>query len=126
MNPQPPEYVGNIFATLFVAVTVFHAVKAYLEGKVINLKDFDTITLGYLESHPYNNIIVVDKPKTKNVNIKQEIESHQLYIDCIDTLVALGMKKMEAKKKTKHIFETAKPQPKTVQEFLNIALKRDL
>ena len=60
----------------------------------------------------------------KVVETKPSFESQQLYVDCIDALIALGMKKKEAKAKAKFIFSTMNPQPSTVEDFLMIALRK--
>jgi hypothetical protein len=114
MNQQPPEYVGSIFATLFCVGVAYYAIKEFLSGKHIDLHNLDMVTLGYVEENP----IIIQQVETKN-----NFESQQLYLDCIDALHALGMKKSEAKKKAKLIFKTHNPQPESVQAFLMLALK---
>lgn len=47
MNPQPPEYVGQLFAIWFVLMVVFYAIKACLSGKSINFSD--RIIIGYID-----------------------------------------------------------------------------
>lgn len=119
MNPQPPEYVGPIFAGIFILMLVYQIIKAYNSGKIIDLKNIDLIHIGYIESeNPTQNIYNIT-----SVDNKPSFESQQLYVDCIDALVALGMKKSESKKKAKQIFSTHDPMPSTVQEFLMIALR---
>lgn len=115
MNPQPDPIIGHLFAGIVLFLIVFFAVKSYLENQN---KPFscDLFTIGYMENA--QNTVIVNQMPINN------FESQQLYIDCIDTLIALGYKKSEAKKRAKHIFQTKNPQPQTVQEFLDIILKR--
>ncbi|NDB57187.1 hypothetical protein EB001_01865 [bacterium] len=113
MNPQPSEFVGNFFATLFCICIVVYAIKSYKLGNSIDIHNLDMITLGYIEDNP-----IITPVATIN-----NFESQQLYVDCIDALHALGMKKSEAKKRAKLIFSTCNPQPENVQAFLMLALK---
>jgi hypothetical protein len=115
MNQQPSEYVGQLCAIGFIIMFFYYMMKAYKENRPIDLSSFDMITVGYVEeSSPI--VHVVD-------NTKNSFESQQLYLDCIEALHALGMKKSEAKKRAKAIFSMSNPQPSTVQEFLILALK---
>jgi hypothetical protein len=111
MNPQPSEYVGHLCALAFIGVFLFYAYQAYTEGRTIDLKNFDYVTIGYVEE-PVKCATVAS------------FESQQLYLDCIEALYTLGFKKSEAKKKAKLIFSSIDPQPSSVQEFLSIALKK--
>ena len=115
MNPQPPEYIGQLVALSFTLLIIYHAVKAYYNNPPIYFNDMYTI--GYFE----------DSHKTPIVNVitdnKSNFESQQLYIDCIDALHALGMKKLEAKRRAKQIFSSMSNPPSSVQEFLMIALR---
>lgn len=112
MNQQPEPYVGSFVALIIFAVFVYYFIKAYNDDVVQKTKVSDLFTLGYLEDQPIQVI-----------NVQNNGLDVQLYNDCIDALHALGMKKSEAKKKTKFIFSNYSPAPKTVQEFLVIALK---
>lgn len=118
MNPQPPEYLGQLVALGFALLVVYHAVKAYYNNPPIYFNDLYTI--GYVEESKNKPIINV---LTEN---KNSFESQQLYIDCIDALNALGMKKSEAKRKAKHIFSSMTNPPSSVQEFLMIALRNNI
>lgn len=112
MNPQPEPYVGNLVALLLFGLFIFYCIKSYNQsGEESKINDL--FTLGYLEDQP---VQVINVHQNNGLDI-------QLYNDCIDSLHALGMKKSEAKKKTKFIFSNYSPAPKTVQEFLMIALK---
>lgn len=120
MNPQPPPYIGNIFAFIFGCLMFYYFVKAYSSKETKSL-DLELFTIGYLE-----------EPKTSTINItnnivkqsKPNFETQQLFIDCVDALVALGIKKTEAKKRTKQIFSSHKP-PTSIQDFLMIAMSKD-
>lgn len=119
MNQQPSEGIGSIVAMILCCIALYHGIKAYQSGVAINLKDLDLFTLGSIEeSTPI--IHVVDNTKRSK---RADFESQQLYLDCIDALSSLGMKKLEAKKKAKMIFSKHSPTPSSVQEFLMIALK---
>lgn len=139
MNPQPDPMIGNIMAFIVIAVVTFYTYKAYLSGKSIDLNKLDNFVIGYIEAEPktsvvekhfqtINNPVKVVKEKTEVVRVEKVIdtkpnfESQQLYVDCIDALYALGMKKNEAKRKAKFVFSTMNPAPATIQEFLVIAL----
>lgn len=143
MNPQPSPIAGEIGAFVVICIFVFYAYKAYFEGKSIDLNKLDNFIIGYVESPPlvekhYHNTYknptkiiksvdkvierVVEKVIPQEVPAKPNFESQQLYVDCIDALYALGMKKNEAKRKAKFIFSTMNPPPSTIQEFLTIAL----
>jgi hypothetical protein len=129
MNPQPHPIVGEFFAFIIMLLTAFYAYKAYIQGKSINLNELDIFTIGYIEETPPAQITHVvekhfHKTKTKRViETKPSFESQQLYVDCIDALVALGVKKKDAKTRAEFIFSSINPQPSTVQEFLIIALR---
>jgi hypothetical protein len=135
MNPQPDPMIGNIMAFIVIAVVTFYTYKAYLSGKSIDLNKLDNFIIGYVEESPtlekhyhntYNNptkiVKSVEKIIEKVIDTKPNFESQQLYVDCIDALYALGMKKNEAKKRAKFVFSTINPPPTTIQDFLIIAL----
>lgn len=111
---HPYENISHIFMYLFLGLVYYYARKAYKEGKVINLHKLDLVNVGYLEDQPIIQQVVETKPS---------FESQQLYLDCIEALHSLGMKKSEAKRKAKFIFSTMSNPPTSVQEFLMIALK---
>jgi hypothetical protein len=143
MNPQPPEYIGNLFAFLFICVAVFYFIKGMLSGNTIN---YDHFVIGYLddEDNKSNTTYVINNTtnnktfkQTKNtpsvdqgvrvshrpMSQKQLVESNTLIQDCIEALCALGMKKTEAKKRALSIFNSSCP-PVSVEEFLLLALKK--
>lgn len=114
MNPQPEPYVGNLVAFVLFCMVVYFFWKNYNTSN--NHIDFDKFTLGYIEeSTPTINIINQSKPN---------FEDQPIYTDCIDALHALGMKKSEAKRKTKQIFSSLDNPPSSIQDFLMIALKK--
>jgi|688.fasta_scaffold868173_1 hypothetical protein len=129
MNPQPEPYVGNIVASLLFLLMAFYTIKEMKSGKrSINLSD--NFILGYIEDTPINVAVhvpkqqVITKTKTKKIVVeKPSFESQQLYVDCIDALVALGMKKKQAREKAKYIFSSMDTQPSSIQDFLQLALK---
>lgn len=141
MNPQPDPLVGDFCAGIIICLMVFYTYKAYIDGKSFNLSNLDNFIIGYIESEPvvtqvventYKEVKPVKIIRTKTETVRTEkvvetkpsFESQQLYVDCIDALIALGMKKKEAKAKAKFIFSTMNPQPSTVQDFLMIALRK--
>jgi hypothetical protein len=104
------------FTVLFCLIVLFYAIKSYNDGNAIDFRNIDMINMGYLERDDvFVNVVKPD-------NIKDTLESQQLYLDCIDALNAIGMKKTQAKKKAKEIF--AIHNPSTVQEFLILALQK--
>jgi hypothetical protein len=116
MNPPPSEQFVQICAILFVSGFFYYCYKSYKDTSMHRTFTPDLFTIGYIEDNPIIKNVVINK--------EPSFESQQLYVDCIDSLYALGVKKSEAKKKAKLIFSTFNPQPSTVQEFLSIALKK--
>lgn len=122
MNPQPEPYVGQIFALIFSAVFFYYFIKAFNNPK--HRIDLEYFTLGYIEDS--NNVTVNIKNKTVQVkNTKPNIESQQLFIDCVDALHAIGLKKTEAKKRAKEIFTNMENPPTNIQDFLMIAMRKN-
>jgi hypothetical protein len=117
MNPQPSQDIVNIFATVAIILGAFYAYVAYgdIMSGIIQPPNYDLFQLGTIEE---NTQVVVMQDKSNS------FESQQLYLDCIDTLIAVGYKKSEAKKRAKAIFSKHNPQPASVQEFLNIVMKK--
>ena len=128
MNPQPNPIIGEIGAFITMMIVAFYTYKAYHEGKSIDLNKLDMFTIGYIEeTSPVTHVVEKHFHKTKTkrvVETKPSFESQQFYVDCIDALVALGMKKKDAKSRAEFIFSTMNPQPSSVQEFLMIALRK--
>lgn len=111
MNPQPPEYIGNLFAFLFMCVAVFYFINGMLSGNTIN---YDHFVIGYLDKEDHQSTTYI---------INNKSQQNPLIKDCIEALCALGMKKTEAKKRTLSIFNGSCP-PVSIEEFLLIALKK--
>lgn len=130
MNPQPNPMIGHICASIFVLMIIYHTIKALKANKPIVLND--NFVIGYMEHDPviinevhhhHKSVKTVRTKTTKAIVKKPDFENQPLYVDCIYALVALGMKKKEAKNRATVIFSTTNPQPKSIQEFLTIALK---
>jgi Holliday junction resolvasome RuvABC DNA-binding subunit len=137
MNPQPDPTVGNVVAIIFVLSIIFYTIQAINQNKTIQISD--NFIIGYLESDPIiiqrndppNDFEKFDPntPKTpvptksKEIDSIKSIDKQPFYTDCIDALVALGMKKKEARQTTKTVFETTIPMPDNLQSFLLTALK---
>jgi len=123
MNPQPDPSVGVYVAFLVMVIMAFFVGQSFADTKKRGSTNtnYDLFTLGYYEQ-PSSPTVIVNQQS--NDNGIANFESQQLYLDCVDTMVSLGYKKTLAKKRAKLIFSTHKPQPSTVQEFLNIVLSR--
>lgn len=123
MNPQPDPIIGNLVATLVLGALVYYTYKAYKFGPVIDIKNFDMVTMGYVEADPRITQITKKVKVVKANTIEESVKDTQLYNDCVDALYSLGVKKSEAKRKALLILNTEKPTPASVQEFLLIAFK---
>jgi hypothetical protein len=124
MNPQPPEYIGHIFAFIFIMLCIVYFIKGLNDPNNV-IKPFDRYTIGYFDEANYTTINIKNKTvKEAAKTAKPNFESQQLYIDCIDALCAIGMKKTEAKKRAKDIFSSMNNPPTTIQDFLMIALRQ--
>ena len=64
------------------------------------------------------------KPFTPPKQLKQHnnLDNDQLFIDCVDALRSLGLKKLASKQRAKEIFSSPN-RPSNIQEFLLIAFK---
>ena len=122
MNPQPPIYVGQLVAVIFGVLFLFYFFKEFFNHSNQNTNQ-DLFTLGYIEES--NNVIVNVKNKIIKEQAKPSFESQQLYIDCIDALHSIGIKKTEAKKLAKEIFSSSSNPPTSIQDFLMIALRKN-
>lgn len=141
MNPQPDPSVGNIVAIIFCISVVYYTIIAIRENKTFSVND--NFIIGYLERDP---IIILPPPsspppdrfkdpdnkppqpinptpKSNKAKSTKDINS-KLYTDCMDALVALGMRKREARERTKSIFLTMNTPPSSIQAFLMIALQK--
>lgn len=121
MNEQPQEWVGQLGAFIFIVMVVFQTIKAYQN----NVQISDNFTIGYIyepvpisTAKPIKTKLVKLKPSTRVV--ENSFKNTQLYIDSVDALVALGMKKTQAKQRATEVFNNNKFN--TIQEFLTIAL----
>lgn len=112
MSSQPDPYIGHFVSLILFFLFLFYFLKSSMNSK--DNHNGDLFTIGYIEeSNPIINVI-----NQEVVNF----ESQQLYVDCVDALHALGMKKSEAKRKARSIFLNSDPRPNSVQEFLIMAL----
>lgn len=129
MNEQPQEIMSQIIAVVFVLI----AFLTYLFGRVkpIDLNNFE---IGYISDNPVpvrTQIIarpefvpqVKVAPVTSPKPSKPKPQVSPLQQDCIDVLRAMGMKKSESVSKMNQIFNHK--NPKTVQEFISEAFKRE-
>jgi len=126
MNPQPSETAGAVWAIIFVFGIAFFALKAFLEGEKHTMPS-DLFTLGYIENnHTSPTPIINNTTNATNVtNVNKVTKNNtttKLQLDCIDTLVALGYKKMVARKMVLDYFKVR--TAKNVQEFLSDILKK--
>jgi hypothetical protein len=122
MNEQPALWIGNLFAFIFVAMIIFNTIKAYRDPNSVN-KFNDAFTIGYIYDRPLVNVKSVSKPIVKPKTVKSaKPQLTQLQIDCTDALVALGMKKTQAKQKANEVFQNHSFD--NIQDFLSIALKK--
>ena len=119
MNPQPPEAIGQILATLAMAwfLITFWAGWSFGPSKKIK-RDRTLFKLGeiYDESSMYDESAMVEdicqpvvqtsRPQTVKVKKPkpQTHASNPLYVDCVDTLHSLGYNKNECKKTVENIF----------------------
>ena len=129
MNPQPSESVGAVWAIIFVLGIAFFALKAFLEGAKCTMPS-DLFTIGYIDN---NNIPIPAihnttnnyKSTSKVTHVNKVTQNHtvtKLQLDCIDTLVAIGYKKMAARKMVLDYFKNNTAN--SVQEFISDILKQ--
>lgn len=120
MNEQPAAYIGNLFAILFVAMILFYTVQGYNNPKS-QCNITDNFTIGYIYDIPVQEKQII-APKLKKVKQVQKTPLNPIYNDCIEALVALGMKKTQAKQKAKEVFENN--QINDIQHFITLALQK--
>lgn len=101
-----------ILSKIFAAMIMFYMSLIFMKTKKV--PSFDYYTIGYVEDDSVNHISI-------NVQENADYKSTQLYADCRDSLVALGIKKREANKKTNDVFQ--RQVPKDISSFLKEALK---
>ena len=68
MNPQPPEYVGNIVAILFSCLVIFLTIREYLFGTI--KYPSDKFVIGYFTDYeePKNKVTKCNVQKTNSQN----------------------------------------------------------
>lgn len=120
MNPQPEPYIGQLVALVFALGVLYFTFKAYHSGEHINMPS-DLFTIGYFEESQNVPIVKIIQQEQRKVSP----ESNPIYTDCVDALRALGMKKSEAVRRAKDIFTSLDNPPRTVQDFLMIALRNN-
>lgn len=129
-------------------MVIFYTIKAYSEGKVIDINTLDNFVIGHFvdeqpvlqiksikqkqsykpKSAAIKNTTVVTKTKTPSTTTTTTTtprpltnEETRLYSDCIEALVSLGMKKTYSRQITKEVFQKYKIN--TIQEFITTAMK---
>ena len=131
MNPQPDPYQGTIVLVIFLSIFFYYYFKAYKNPPVNQTSDKNDDTWDYFahgDVYYYDDglqmIPAIDKPVAKQKpKQKPKIDSHPLYNDCKDALVALGYNKTQYKKVTNSIFLSSPPE--SVQGFLGQVFKKD-
>lgn len=131
MNPQPSETAGAVWAIIFVLGIAFFALKAFLEGEKHTIPS-DLFTLGYIENNTptpaIHNTTNNYKSTHKVTNVQKATKTPknntttQLQLDCIDTLVAVGYKRMVARKMVLDYFKDHTAV--SVYEFIANVLKK--
>ncbi|NBO99257.1 MAG: hypothetical protein EBU90_03900 [Proteobacteria bacterium] len=113
MNPQPPEYVGNVIAGIVILILIVCSIYKYFTIEAMIPSDL--ITIGYIEKDNtvFNNYISCEHRTMLNP---------KLALDCIDALVILGHKKSTAKKLVTSFFQTNTVN--SVEEFLQQIFKK--
>lgn len=130
MNPQPEPLISQALLVIFCIIAAY----SFLTYKPKQSRhSLDYFELGYISE----NIETIHKyvptnctvPKPKPVAVKQANQKpiksklSPLQEDCINALRSMGMKKSEAIKKVERVFKSV--QPKTIQEFIVEAFKRE-
>lgn len=118
MNAQSHENLGVVCAVGLFLVFLYHAVKNFRYGPHININN-DLFNIAYIEKDDHVNVVV---PTVKVKVAQPKPQDTQLFLDCVDALHALGMKKTQAKKIAVSVFNEF--NPKSVQDFLMIALRK--
>lgn len=130
------ETLRGIIMFFMISAFVFQMFKAIHVGKTIDLDKIDIFTISndkenFTQTQPSANVSVSIKPKTqkpiqKNVVSKPKRNANgytQLQQDCFDALKSLGVR--THKERTFIVNSTFnKYNPKTIQEFLKLALMR--
>jgi hypothetical protein len=130
MNEQPAVWVGNLFAFVFILMIICFAIKGYNDPKN-KIRLSDSFTIGYSYDVPLNktsycqvksNVSQATKKTKTNNNTTSKTKVDQLQLDCIDALVALGMKKNQAKHRYNDVSQNYTFN--NIQEFLTLALSK--
>jgi hypothetical protein len=119
MNEQPDQFYSQILMFVFVGVAAY----SYFFSKKSHVNNLDFFEIGYVMNDNvavYEAPICTSKPAS---NPASKPALTQLQQDCIDAMIGLGMKKKEATKRMHDLF--AKYQPKTIQEFIQVAFKHE-
>jgi len=68
MNPQPPEYIGHLFAFIFICVVVVNFVKEYLSNDKKHTIS-DNFVIGYIMDEPVvtNNTTTTTPPRFERI-----------------------------------------------------------
>ena len=141
MNEQPAEIVSQFLAVIVGIIGFISFLSSLMSGKTISLDHFD---IGYIvetpprpaprpkqasRPKPVSRPKPAPKPapKPKQVKIKTQVSKNQQHTkfqqDCIDVLIKLGFGKREAKSRMHMLL--AKYSPTTLQEFIQVAFKRE-
>ena len=115
MNAQPSEFFSGIIALILILGMMFYFLSC-------DWKMPDKFTIGYIERQPQEQppvyvSVVNEAPKPKKKT------DRKLFLDCVNVMISLGHKKTSATQKTKQIFND--DNPKSVQEFINIAFRKE-
>lgn len=114
MNEQPSTFMGDITALIIVFMFCYFFMKSY--NVSLNSKHADLFTVGYIEDIKPNPVnVVINNSPANGIN-------SPIYNDCVQSLMALGMKKKASMKMAQDIFTLYNPQ--TIQEFLSKAMSR--
>lgn len=102
-----------VMLSKFFAVVIIIAITSIIM-KIKRFPDLDSYTIGYIQEPINTNVCV-------QIDAQLDYKNTQLYADCRDALVSLGIKKREATQKTNSTFN--KQIPSDVTSFLREALK---
>lgn len=112
MNPQPSEFFSGLIAFVIVCSVLLYMLQMDWKPSIS-----DRYTIGYIqrEQQPVT-VVVNNQPKKPDIDRK-------MYLQCVDAMISLGHKRTVAARKTKEIFNDH--NPKSVQEFINIAFRKE-
>ena len=122
MPGQPTEIVGVIGVVIFMMMMLSSMLKEMFAPttkvkKPMSTKDWDVVTMGVIEDRfiPEEFVEVKPEPAKKKVD-------NTLFNECVSALVNLGVKKAEAKRDAKQIFENN--DITSVEQFIRIAFSK--